>query len=225
MSHDEPPDPKSRQHADLALKLKAEMLVLSGEDLTAEMWRALARTDITAEELVALARSMSHPEDGPLSRAVTSDFGDDIPPLLRTVCRTLLLEGRLALSFKMINLVCGKMFPERLFLIVSLPLLAELIIDLCASWEGDPLGERCTGQLMQLEMVLIAQIKTAAAQTLNAHEQDRMILAAARLAASCRANGTRGRPEGFWVILNLLAARLPRERQNELWEAAGLQRR
>ena len=51
------------------------MLVLSGEDLPAELWRALARTDTTAEELLELARSVRHAEGGPLSRTVTSDFG------------------------------------------------------------------------------------------------------------------------------------------------------
>ena len=128
----------------------------------------------------------------------------------------------MVMSFRLINSVCGKMFPERFHLTVSLPLLAELIIDACASWKDDPLGWRCTEQLMQFDIALIAQIKTAAPQTLSAHEQDRMILAASELIAAARVNRTYGEPERFLSVISLMAARVPREREVELWNATGL---
>lgn len=223
MSHDEPPDPKSRQHADLALKLEAEMLVLSGEDLSAEMWHALARTDITAEGLLALARSMSHPEDGPLSRAIHPGYGDDIPPLLITACRTLLITGHMTMTLETLCAVCAKTLPGGFIREISLPLIAELLLDLCASWAEAPLGKRCTHQLMDLERVLATLIVASGSPFLDARQQDQLILAAARLVMAGQANDAFRRPERFrWAVLRI-AERLDPERWDEVWEATGLQ--
>lgn len=223
MSHDEPPDPKSGQHADLALKLKAEMLVLSGEDLTAEMWRALARTDITAEELVALACSVSHPEDGPLSRAIHLTYKDDIPPLLITVCRTLLITGHMRMTWFTLVSVCGKFSPSDFARTTFLPLLAEFLLDLCASWADDPLGKRCTHQLIELQRELANVITSSEPQSLDTWQQDRLILAAASLMTAVRANDASIRLRWFrWAVL-WIAERLDNGRWDEVWEATGLQ--